>query len=298
MTNHRRICLLGFGEVGQIVATDLRVRAEDKICVWDIQFENVSSAPRLAAANAPVVMASSAAEAATDAAIVISAVTAEQELAAARSVQPHLQRDTFFLDLNSVSPGVKQETARLIESVGASYIEAAIMSPIAPRRLGAPMLFGGPHAAQFLPLARELGFSGAEVFSDQVGRAAAAKMCRSVVVKGMEALLIEALLAARTYEVEHAVIDSLSNLFPGVNWAALARYMISRSLLHGQRRAEEMREVARTLQEAGLDAWMSSAAAVRQEWAAQHRALAEQEPLEALLDSLLAAAHIPENRAC
>jgi 3-hydroxyisobutyrate dehydrogenase-like beta-hydroxyacid dehydrogenase len=124
-------------------------------------------------------------------------------------------------------------------------------------------------------------------------------MCRSVVVKGMEALQTESLLAARKYGVDHAVIESLANLFPGTDWEALARYMISRSLLHGQRRAEEMREAVRTLNEAGLDGWMSSASAERQEWAANFRAYAEHEPLGALLDSLLAAAASASGeRAC
>jgi 3-hydroxyisobutyrate dehydrogenase-like beta-hydroxyacid dehydrogenase len=293
-----RICLLGFGEVGQILAADLRVRS-DEISAWDLQFVEEESAPSRAATQTRIVAGASAADAVVDARVVISAVTAAQDVAAARSVQPHLQRGAFFLDLNSVSPSVKRDTAHIIESVGARYVEAAIMAPIAPQRLGAPMLFGGPHAAEFLPSARELGFSGVEVFSDQVGRAAAAKMCRSIVVKGMEALIIESLLTARKYSVESAVIDSLANLFPGTQRSTFARYMISRALVHGQRRAEEMREAVRTVNDAGIDAWMSEASAQRQEWAAQFRAFAEQESLEVLLDSVLAAAdRAPGDHGC
>lgn len=298
MKQSGRVCLLGFGEVGQILAADLRVRS-DEISAWDLQFVDEESAPSRAATHARIVAATSAADAVDGARVVISAVTAAQDVEAARSVQPHLQRGAFFLDLNSVSPGVKRATAQVIDSVGARYIEAAIMAPIAPKRLGAPMLFGGPHAAEFLPLARELGFSGVEVFSDEVGRAAAAKMCRSVVVKGMEALIIESLLTARTHGVEAAVIDSLANLFPGTQWSTFARYMISRALVHGQRRAEEMHEAARTVNDAGIDAWMSEASAKRQEWAAQFRAFAEQESLEVLLDSVLAAAaRAPGDHGC
>ena len=148
------------------------------------------------------------------------------------------------------------------------------------------MLFGGPHAAEFLPLAQQLGFSGASVFSDRVGGASAAKMCRSVIVKGMEALLGESLLAARRYGVEGAVLESLGSLLTSEDWRAQARYMISRSLVHGRRRAEEMREVARTVGEAGFEPRMSTACAVWQDWAAAHRAAAAHEDLNDMLDSM------------
>jgi 3-hydroxyisobutyrate dehydrogenase-like beta-hydroxyacid dehydrogenase len=148
-------------------------------------------------------------------------------------------------------------------------------------------LLGGPHANDFLSLAQSLGFSGARVFAAEVGKASAAKMCRSVMVKGIEALLTESMLAARKHGVEETVLSSLSDLFPGPDWRKLAQYMISRSLIHGTRRAEEMREVAHTVANTGLQPHMSAACAERQDWAAQYRAAADAESLEAMLDSIL-----------
>jgi 3-hydroxyisobutyrate dehydrogenase-like beta-hydroxyacid dehydrogenase len=115
-------------------------------------------------------------------------------------------------------------------------------------------------------------------------------MCRSVMIKGLEALLAESLLAARHYGVEESVLASLQNLLPADDWPALARYMISRSLQHGTRRAEEMEEVARTVQEAGLAPWMSSACVERQRWAAGHRAALGEAELNGLLDAVRASA--------
>jgi 3-hydroxyisobutyrate dehydrogenase-like beta-hydroxyacid dehydrogenase len=221
---------------------------------------------------------------------VLSAVTAAQDVAAAQSFATHLSADGFFVDLNSASPSVKQQAQAVISSGSGRYVEAVIMAPIAPKRIASPILLGGPHAHPFEALARKLGFSGVEVFSDQVGQASAAKMCRSVVIKGLEALLTESLLSARHYGVEKTVIESLHNLLPGHDWRSLARYMMSRSLLHGVRRAEEMREVALTVGESGLSPWMSSACAERQQWAAQFREHAAEESLEAMLDRLLTAA--------
>lgn len=285
-----RICLLGFGEVGQTLAPDLFSAGVTELVAFDVLFKDATSSCSRAAVAAGVQMASSALQAASNADVVVSAVTAAQDLAAAESVAGAMKRSAYFLDLNSVSPGVKAQASEVIEGAGGRYIEAAIMSPIAPKRIASPMLFGGKHAMAFLPLAHRLGFIGADVFSDEIGRASAAKMCRSVMIKGMEALLAESLLAARHYGVESAVIDSLRNLFPAANWPVLARYMISRSLIHGRRRAEEMREVARTVAEAGLEPHMSSASVQRQDWAAGFRDAASVEELEAMLDAVLSRA--------
>lgn len=292
-----RVALIGFGEVGQALAADLHARGVRDIAVWDVQFPDASSIPSRAADGAPVRVTSSARDAVVNAELILCAVTAAQDIEAATSVASHMAHNAFFLDLNSVSPGVRERAAQLIDAHRGRYVEAAIMSPIHPKRIASPMLFGGPHAARFLPIAQRFGFEGAEVFADQIGRASAAKMCRSVVIKGIEALLAESLLSARRYGVEDTVIDSLRNLFPAEDWRKLAQYMISRSLIHGKRRAEEMREAATTVAEAGLEPWMSRACAQRQEWAAQFRTTASEEDLAHMLDALIAAAGKVEDRS-
>jgi 3-hydroxyisobutyrate dehydrogenase-like beta-hydroxyacid dehydrogenase len=150
------------------------------------------------------------------------------------------------------------------------------------------MLLGGPHAERFLPIAQDFGLSGTRFFSAELGRASAAKMCRSVMVKGIEALLCESLLAARHYGVEDDVLSSLEDLFPGPDWPKLSRYMISRAVEHGVRRAEEMREAAETVREAGLEPLMSAACAERQDWAAQFKAVLGAEELQPMLDAVRA----------
>jgi len=297
--DRERICLIGFGEVGRVLAADLLSAGVSRLMAWDTQFTDPASGPAQAARSLQVTLGTDVRHAAGEASLILSAVTAAQDVAAAMSVAPHLSPEALFVDLNSVSPGVKQQVATIIEQGGGRYVEAAIMSPIAPKRSASPMLLGGPHAQEFADVARRLGFTGLQVFSDTVGKASAAKMCRSVVVKGMEALLTESLLTARRYGVEQTVIDSLRNLFPAPDWAALARYMISRSLIHGTRRAEEMWQVAATVDEAGFEPWMSAASAQRQQWAAQFAALAAHEDLEGMLDALLAeAGEQPEKEPC
>lgn len=277
------ISLIGFGEVGQTLAADISPHAA--LCAFDVLFADPASAP--SRAEAPVTKMSSAAEAAKGADIVICAVTAAQTLNAAQSVAAAIEAGAWFVDLNSASPGVKSQAARLINEAGGRYVEAAVMSPIGPKRIACPMLFGGPFADEFLPRAHQLGFAGASVFSADYGKASAAKMCRSVVVKGVEALLTESLLTARHYGVEDTVVASLSDLFPGPDWKTLSRYMISRALEHGGRRAEEMREVAKTVAEAGLSPLMSSACAERQDLSAAFRYALHEDGLPQMLDAML-----------
>ncbi len=161
------------------------------------------------------------------------------------------------------------------------------MSSIGPRRIESPILLGGPHAEAFVPVAESLGFAGASYYSAEFGRASAAKMCRSVIIKGMEALITEALLPARRFGVESEVLESLHDLLPGVDWTSHARYLIARSLEHGTRRAEEMREVVETVREAGLEPLMSAACAGRQAWAPQFAAALGEASLADMLDAIL-----------
>jgi 3-hydroxyisobutyrate dehydrogenase-like beta-hydroxyacid dehydrogenase len=217
---------------------------------------------------------------------IISAVTAAEDVAASRSIAGSLAAGTYVLDLNSVAPRTRQLCAGIVEGAGGRYVEAAVLAPIAPRRIRSSILLGGPHASAFLEIAGRLGFEGARAFSADIGPASATKMCRSVIVKGMEALCAESLLAARHYGVEQAVLESLETFMREQDWPTLAHYLIGRSVEHGVRRAEEMHEVAATVDAAGIEPLMSRAALARQAWAAQFPAALAAPTLTAMLDAV------------
>jgi 3-hydroxyisobutyrate dehydrogenase-like beta-hydroxyacid dehydrogenase len=280
-----RIALLGFGEVGQILADDLRGSGA-ALSVFDSKFDDAGSQPSRAAGARALRLCRDAAEAVGGSELVISAVTPAQTLRAAEDAAPALGHGAFYLDLNSASPGAKTRAAGLIGKRGAHYVEAAVMAPVAPKRIAAPMLLGGPATSAFLPMARALGFAGAVPFSDEYGQAAAAKLCRSVVVKGLEALLAESLVVARHYGVDQAVLRSLQGFAADGDWQETARYMLSRAIQHGVRRAEELREAASMVADAGLFPSMSAACAERQQWASRFAPLHETRDLGALLDAL------------
>jgi 3-hydroxyisobutyrate dehydrogenase-like beta-hydroxyacid dehydrogenase len=287
MKNTPRFAIVGFGEVGQILAQDLVAADCETTGVWDLKFGDPDSIPSRAASG-PYRAASDAHDAVKGALLVICAVTAEQGLQAAQSVAGGVEPGAFYVDINSVSPGIKRASAEAINGAGGRYVEAAVMTAVPPHRIKSPILLGGPHAADFLELATPLGFN-AKVYSSEYGKASAVKMCRSVMIKGMEALITESMLTARRLGVETDVLASLGETMPVPDWEDFARYMIMRSLQHGKRRAEEMREVAHTVEEAHVEPLMSSSIAQRQDIAA---VLGEgvdlKQDLRPLLDAILA----------
>jgi 3-hydroxyisobutyrate dehydrogenase-like beta-hydroxyacid dehydrogenase len=258
------LSFIGFGEAGQAIAAGLaEAGVVGRMAAWDILFPQ-REGEKLAQAVAAIGVrqAVSAADAVRDADIVIAAVTAASSVDAAKSVKSHLAAQPFFLDINSVSPGRKQETEKLLGDA-ARYVDVAVLAPIYPARHQTPMLLAGPHAEAVAPTLSALGMR-ASIAGPEIGAAAAIKMVRSVMIKGIEALTMECFLAAARAGVIDEVAASMKNNYPGLDWAKLVPYNIERMASHGERRAAEMEEVADTLRELGVEPLMASATVKRQ----------------------------------
>jgi 3-hydroxyisobutyrate dehydrogenase-like beta-hydroxyacid dehydrogenase len=261
--NTPRISFIGFGEAGQAIASGLRGAGIERIAAWDILFPEPAGASLKAAGETMGVrMASSAGDAVRETDMVISAVTAASSVDAARSVAPHLTGRPYYLDINSVSPGRKQETANLLGD-GARYVDVAVVAAIHPARHRTPLLISGTHAEEISPLLRELEMQ-LTVVGPEIGSAAAIKMIRSVMIKGIEALTLECFLAASRAGVLEEVTASLKNNYPTLDWTKIADYNLERMASHGERRAAEMEESAATLRELGLDPLMVDSTVKRQ----------------------------------
>ncbi len=260
--NAPRIAFIGFGEAGQAIAAGLRADGVERLAAWDILFPQTAGEKlKTAGDTIGVRLASSAADAVREADIVIAAVTAASSVEAARSVAPHLAGAPYYLDINSVSPGRKQETAALLGDK-ARYVDVAVIAAILAKRHKTPMLLAGPHAKAVAPLLTELGMD-VKVAGDKLGTAAAIKMIRSVMIKGIEALTMECFVAAERAGLVDEVTASLRNNYPGIDFVKIAEYNVERMASHGERRAAEMEESARTLRELGLDPLMTDAMVLR-----------------------------------
>jgi len=271
MESRIRLGLIGYGEVGKIFSASLKAQpGVAAVGAWDLKFARADTraAERAHAAAAGVQAHDSAAALCAASALVISAVTASSTLAVAEEAARHIRPGTLFLDLNSASPGTKRQCAALIDGAGALYVEAGVMTSVPPCGIRVPMLLGGAQAAALAARLNGWGMD-ARAVSEQLGVASAIKMCRSVMIKGLEALVVESYAAARAYGVEEHVLPTLQETFPSIDWAAQGAYFFQRVAQHGQRRAEEMRESARTVREAGFEPLMTAAIADKQQWVAE-----------------------------
>lgn len=264
------IGFVGFGEAAFHIAKGLRQSGIKTVSAFDIHTDTPGRAGliRRRAEETATQLVPSNAELAELSDIILSTVTANQASAAAEQTAPHLKSAHLYADLNSVSPGLKQSIAAVIEAAGARFVEVAVMAPVPPWGHKVPLLTGGPGALEFAERLLPFGMR-IETGSAEVGAAAATKMCRSIVVKGIEALVTECVLSATHYGVDEAVFASLGETFPGMDWPKLASYLTGRVVVHGERRAREMEEVAETVREAGVEPMMSEAIVRRMDWSAQ-----------------------------
>jgi 3-hydroxyisobutyrate dehydrogenase-like beta-hydroxyacid dehydrogenase len=213
-------------------------------------------------------------------------VTAEQALIAARSALQSLSLGTLWLDCNSCAPDTKRLAAELIEAAGGRYMDVAVMAPVYPKRHKVPLLIAGPHAAAAQETLLTLEMCP-EIAGDAVGQASEIKMIRSVMIKGLEALTAECLLAARRAGVEDQVLASLQASHPQIEWRGQTAYNLERMMVHGARRAAEMREVAATVAALGLPNRMSAATAIWQDELAQRGVGVIEEDLISQLNRIL-----------
>lgn len=243
---NERLALIGFGEAGATFGG--AAGWKDRACAFDIE------PSRIAAMDEAGIPAASDMQAAlADATLALSVVTADQALAVAQACAEFLRPGALFCDMNSVAPETKKAAAAAIEAKGGRYVDVAVMAPVNPKKLAVPLFLSGPHAEAARVALGDAGFTDLRIVGDEVGRASTIKMLRSVMYKGVEALTAECLVACERAGVTEEVLGSFGN-----DWATGADYRLDRMLVHGVRRAAELREVCKTLEDLGLPARMSS----------------------------------------
>lgn len=256
----KAITLIGFGEAGGILGQDL-AGAGLEVFTYDRLHDDPNKRPALLdkGQRCGVTVCDSAALALSLGEWVISAVTADSALEVAQGAAPLMRKGQLFIDINSVAPATKRVAAAAMSQYGVDYIDAAVMAPVPVQRLLTPILLGGTRSDEVCAELNALGMN-TRVVANTIGVASAIKMCRSIMIKGLEALTTECLSAARQYDAQDEVLTSLHKSFPGMGWNSdLPHYLISRVAEHGLRRSEEMKEVAKTVSDVGVAAYMSKA---------------------------------------
>ncbi len=285
--------LMGFGEAAQAFVSGWRSNGISSgeplsIAAFDVKMEDLATRSDLQdrCGDLRVQCAETPAEALAGRDVVFSLVTADKALQAATRAAAGLGKGTLYLDCNSCSPNTKSRAAEAVEAAGGIYVDVAVMAPVYPARHRTPLLLSGASADKALDILSRLGMN-ARIAGDTVGQASSIKMLRSVMIKGFEALTAECFLAARRAGVEAAVLASLQASDPGLDWNKRAAYNLERMMVHGQRRAAEMTEVAATLRELGLPDRMATATADWQRQIGGRVTWSVEDSLEARADAIL-----------
>ena len=261
----KKVAIIGFGEAAQAFVGGWSTRPA-VLRAYDRKTDiaETQAAKWADYASVGVTGVATACEALNGADCILSLVTADQALAAAELARSFLERGAFFFDMNSVAPDTKRAAALAVTAAGARYVDAAVLAPALPARAAVPLLLSGDAAVEGAHMLRAVGFSRVNVLPGAVGRSSAVKMIRSVVIKGIEALTAECVLAADAAGVLEEVLMSLDASQSPATWAARADYNLDRMLQHGVRRAAEMEEVAKTLASLGVAADMTRGTIARQ----------------------------------
>lgn len=255
---HPKLAIVGFGEAGQAFAEGCGPRLCAQAWAYDIKTDRLETRESKWADydRSGIRGCSTLGEAVSGAQLILSLVTADEAQNAARNIAGHIAPGTIFGDMNSIAPDTKRANAIVIEGAGGHYVDVAIMSPVRPGLNDVPLLLSGPKAGDALEMLKALGFTRQRAVGDEIGRASAIKMIRSVMIKGLEALTAECVLAARRAGVYDEVMASLNGSL-GAGWEAKADYNIDRMMIHGLRRAAEMEEVVKTLEALGTGATLA-----------------------------------------
>ncbi|WP_233493093.1 MULTISPECIES: DUF1932 domain-containing protein [unclassified Meiothermus] len=247
MDKNLSIAVLGLGEAGAAIAQDLLQAGAEVVGYDPIPEKGVPGIRR----------ASSEAEAAWGAGVVLSVNWARVALEVAQRVAPVLGPGVVYADLNTAAPALKRALCEAVAPTGALFADIALMSPVPGRGLRTPALASGPGA---LAYAERLGPLGAvvEVVGEAPGAAATRKLLRSIFFKGLAAAVGEALEAARRLGLEAETRQNIAQTLEEAN-AALVDRLVEGSLRHARRRREEMAAAAAMLQELGLKPLMAQA---------------------------------------
>jgi len=264
---YAKVAFIGFGEAGPVFGRALLDAGVAQVTAYDILTDDRATAPaqRDKCAALGVDCAADPAEAVTGAELVISTVTADQTVAAAERAAPHLRAGQVYLDLNSTSPAEKRRAADAVGRSGAEFVEGVAMDTVPNCGARVPLLVSGCVAETLAARLDRLGLR-VESLGGTLGMASSAKMLRSVLMKGMAALLAESVLAASALGLERRVLASMSETFPGLNWEEVAGYYLGRSAVHGTRQAAEMRAAAETVRSLGVEPLATEATAARLQW--------------------------------
>ncbi|BCW80872.1 NAD(P)-dependent oxidoreductase [Arthrobacter sp. NicSoilC5] len=198
-----------------------------------------------------------AAEACAGADIVLVMTGAAAARNVAQECLPVLGDGSVYADFTSSSPGVMQELGQLPSKAG--FADVAILGPVSALGEKTPLMVSGPGAQAVAGLLRPLGVQ-VEIADGEPGAAMAHKLLRSVLMKGLASVVVEAVTAGKAAGLEDWIRGQIANQLAGDGQAVIDRFLTG-SAKHAVRRSKEMQDTASYLSDLGVPAEMTTASA-------------------------------------
>jgi 3-hydroxyisobutyrate dehydrogenase-like beta-hydroxyacid dehydrogenase len=240
-----KLCVLGLGEAGAAIAHDLATAGEE-VHGYD---------PAEVATPAGIHRDDDLRSAVADATVVLALTGAANAVAAMSEALTADPLPAIYADLSTGSPALARQMSADAAVLGVGFVDVALMAPVPGRGLHTPALASGPAADRFVALLEPLGMPVENVGAEP-GAAATRKLLRSIVMKGLAALLIESLraaeaagLAAETWETVAAELTAGDD--------TLLRRLVTGTGRHALRRLHEMEATVELLAELGVDPTMT-----------------------------------------
>lgn len=265
-----RVGFIGFGEAARALAEQLHRGGVGPLTAFCRGARNrppYTPAFVEEAGRHGVTLVNSLADLAAASDLVVSAVLPTATVEVGREIAPHLAARHLYVDINASTPSAKREAAGLVEARGASYVDAALMGAVSLYGGAVPIYASGSGAEAFREATGRAGFN-VTVVGHEAGMASVLKALRSVVTKGMAALIVEAMVAARRAGIVEEAFEAITGPMDKVQYSDFARMCITTDAIHADRRAAEMEGVIEVVRELGLDPIMTEATRRRLLWSA------------------------------
>ena len=254
-----RVTFIGFGEVAAAFSAALVARGA-QVAAYDVLLGQPGGAERLKKRSmGDGVAFCHLPQAVDDADYVLSTVTTSVAAEAARSCVPHLGARQTFVDFNATDPRVKLDIERIVAPSGAAFVEGAVLGAVGVTGAKTEILLGGAHARR---AERDLGGTlglNVRFYSEEIGKASMFKMLRSVFSKGMEALLIEFLVAGERAGIREDLWREVTDLFHAHPFEKTASNWVRSHATAHARRYHEMTQVTNVLRQLGVEPTMTAA---------------------------------------
>ncbi len=249
-----KLAFIGFGELAQGLVKGLKDEGLSGIQIFDKAIADNSDSGKVMRQTAKelgIDIAASLEDLINSSDVIFSAVTPVAGLVVAKAVVQYLQADQIYADLNSCTPNLKKQSMAVIQESGASYVDVGVVGGISIQGHKIPCLLCGDKAAALEMLMSPYGMN-MKVVDGPVGTAALIKMLRSVVLKGIEALMLEMFMAAEEYGLQDTMMDSIAATFNKGNFEKYSDMLMSTHGLHAGRRSDEVQMILETIKEVGV----------------------------------------------